>query len=51
MKTKAMYSCVVTVQLIRAFDFAYAKNRFSHDTAQMWKERCYLRVIPIKDTY
>ena len=31
MKTKALISCTVTVQLICAFVFAYAKSRFSHD--------------------
>ena len=34
-KTKALISCVVTVQLICAFVFAYAKCRFTHDAAQM----------------
>ena len=28
-------SCTVTRQLICAFVFAYARSRFSHDTAQM----------------
>ena len=32
-KTKALNSCTVTVQLICAFVFAYSKSRFSHDTA------------------
>ena len=34
-KTKALISCAVTAQLICGFVFAYAKNRFSHDEAQM----------------
>ena len=32
-KTKALISCAVTAQLICAVVFAYAKFRFSHDTA------------------
>ena len=32
-KTKALISCAITVQLICAFDFAYAKCRFFHDVA------------------
>ena len=34
-KTKALLSCSGTAQLIWAFVFAYAKSRFSHDTAQL----------------
>ena len=34
-KTKALISCAVTVQLICVFVFAYAKSWFSHDTAQI----------------
>ena len=34
-KTKAMISCTVTKQLIRAFVFAYAKVQFSRDAAQI----------------
>ena len=35
-KTKALISCaVVTVHLICAFVFAYAKSRFSHDAAHI----------------
>ena len=34
-KTKALICCVVTMQLICVFVFAYAKNRFSHDAAQL----------------
>ena len=30
-KTKALISCPLTMQLICAFVFAYAKSRFSHD--------------------
>ena len=40
-ETKALISCVVTVQLICAFVFAYVKVGFSHDAAQI----C-LRYIP-----
>ena len=32
-KAKAVISCAVTMRLIRAFVFAYAKSRFSHDVA------------------
>ena len=32
-ETKKLISCMVTSQLICAFVFAYAKNRFSYDTA------------------
>ena len=34
-KTKVLISCAVTEQLICVFVFAYAKSRFSHDTARM----------------
>ena len=34
-KTKALISCTITVQLICAFAFAYAKCRFSHDMAHI----------------
>ena len=34
-KRKAMVSCVVIVQLICAFVFAYAKTRLSHDAVQI----------------
>ena len=34
-KTKALISCAVTAQLICVFVFAYARNRFSHDTAHI----------------
>ena len=34
-KTKSLISDAVTAQLICIFVFAYAKIRFSHDTAQM----------------
>ena len=37
-KTKALISCAVTVQLICAFVFAYAKIRFSHTEAHMDKD-------------
>ena len=35
MKTKALISCRVTVQVLCAFVFAYAKGRFSHDMAHI----------------
>ena len=41
MKTKALISCMGTAQLICAFVFAYAKNRFSHDLAHMFPRCCY----------
>ena len=34
-KRKALISCAVTVQLICAFVFAYAKSRFSHEAVHM----------------
>ena len=34
-ETKALISCVVTAHLIWGFVFAYAKSRFSHDSAQI----------------
>ena len=34
-KTKALISFAVTVQLICVFVFAYAKNRLSHDAANI----------------
>ena len=34
-KTKTLISCVATAQLICAFVFAYAKNRFSHGVAHI----------------
>ena len=39
-KTKALI-CMVTTQLICAFVFVYAKNRFSHDAAHI---RWYVRM-------
>ena len=36
LKTKAPISYVVTVQLICAFVFAYAKSRFSHDATNFY---------------
>ena len=39
-KTKALISSAVTPQLICAFVFAYAKDRFSHGTAQMKLSLC-----------
>ena len=35
-KTKALIRCAVTAQLICAFVFAYAKDRFSHDAAHIF---------------
>ena len=40
-KTKAQISCVVTVQLICAFDVACAKSSFSYDVAHI--------VFPLQD--
>ena len=37
-KTKALMSCAVTVQLICAFVFAYAKSRFSYDAAHVFSD-------------
>ena len=34
-KTKVLISCEVIFQLICVFVFAYAKSRFSHDTAHV----------------
>ena len=34
-KTKALISCVVIMQLICGFVFAYANSTFSHDMAEM----------------
>ena len=36
-KTKALISFAVTAKLICVFVFAYAKSRFSHDEAQIFK--------------
>ena len=41
-KTKALISFAVTAKLICVFVFVYAKNRFSHDAAQIqWKRLLY----------
>ena len=37
-KTKALISFAVTAKLICVFVFAYAKNRFSHDAAQIIRD-------------
>ena len=37
MKTKAPIKFKVTAKLICVFVFAYAKSRFSHDVAHIWK--------------
>ena len=42
-KTKELISCAVTAQLICVFVFAYAKSRFSHDTAH-----CIILLIDIE---
>ena len=39
-KTKALISLAVTAKLIRAFVFAYAKKRFSHDAAHISFSDC-----------
>ena len=36
-KTKALISCEVTVQVIWALVFTYAKSRFSHEVAHLEK--------------
>ena len=46
-KTKALISCAVTVQLICAFVFTYAKSRFSYDTAQLISSL----LIPLKKSF
>ena len=46
-KTKALISCAVTVQLICAFVFTYAKSRFSYDTAQLISTL----LIPLKKSF
>ena len=38
MKTKVLISCVVTAQLFYAFVFAFAKSRFSRDTAHLSRD-------------
>ena len=40
-KAKALFSCVVSRQLICNFVFAYAKSRFCHDVAHVYV--CHLR--------
>ena len=42
-KTKTLIICALIVQLIYAFVFAYAKNRFSPDPAQMSEKMRTLR--------
>ena len=42
-KTKALISCAVIAQLICAFVFAYAKVRFSQDTAQVHLQERFLQ--------
>ena len=44
-KTKALINIAVTAKLICVFVFAYAKNRFSHDEAQMM----YLNLYIVED--
>ena len=41
-KTKALISYMVTMQLIYAFVVAYAKSRISHDAAQFEDDVCQL---------
>ena len=51
MKTKALISCMVTIQLICVFVFAYTRVRFSHGTAHtqvndiMLTSLCYLNCL------
>ena len=40
-KRKALISLAITAQLICVFIFAYGKNRFSNDTAQIDQEMLY----------
>ena len=49
-KTKGLISCVVTAQLICAFFFAYAKNRFFHDGVSLKRLSRHLQVLMIKQT-
>ena len=42
-KTKALISYMVTAQLIYALVFAYAKSRFSPDTAQFSVLKCCIQ--------
>ena len=49
-KIKALISCAVIAQLICAFVFVYAKNRFSHDPAQIELVVC-LNVYLIESQY
>ena len=45
-KTKALISFVVTAKLICVFVFAYAKIRFSHDTAHiMYNSLCAICML------
>ena len=44
-KTKALISFVVSAKLICVFVFAYTKIRFSHDEAQMVKEKVRFTVF------
>ena len=50
-KAKALISHAVTVKLICAFVFAYAKSRFSHDAAHILSRQpyvpyeCYLSIL------
>ena len=46
-KTKALISCVVTMQLIGAFVFTFAKSRFSHDVAHHNKSQITTKALII----
>ena len=48
LKTKALNRWAVTVQLICAFVFAYAKSRFSHDVAHLIKSIMALTQIIVQ---
>ena len=48
---KALISCAVTAQLICGFLFAYAKSRFSHNEAQLFKYKYYRSRIARKSVY
>ena len=50
-KTKALINFAVTAKLICVFVFAYAKNKFSHDSAHIVKEEVYLYTVTFKIAY
>ena len=54
-KTKVLISCAVTMQLICAFVFAYAKSMFSPDAAHLigtpWTFHLTLRSVNLMNVY